>query len=48
MGVDDFPIVKIGLMGAINNCFNNKSQTDPSPCYVSLNLLLYGNATQDY
>ena len=32
MGVHDFPIVKIGLMGAINHCFNNKSQTDPSPC----------------
>ena len=32
MGVHDFPIVKIGLMGAINHCFNNESQTDPSPC----------------
>ena len=32
MGVHDFPILKIGLMGAINHCFNNKSQTDPSPC----------------
>ena len=31
MGVHDFPIVKIGLMGTINHCFNNKSQTDPSP-----------------
>ena len=31
MGVHDFPIVKIGLMGAINHCFSNKSQTDPSP-----------------
>ena len=31
MGVHDFPIVKIGLMGVINHCFNNKSQTDPSP-----------------
>ena len=30
MGVHDFPIV--GLMGAINHCFNNKSQTDPPPC----------------
>ena len=39
MGVHDFPVVKIGLMGAINHCFNNKSQTDPSPWYVSLELL---------
>ena len=34
MGVHDFPIVKIGLIGAINHCFNNKSQTDPSPCLI--------------
>ena len=32
-GCSWFPIVKIGLMGTINHCFNNKSQTDPSPCY---------------
>ena len=42
VGVHDFPIVKIGLMGAINHCFNNKSQTDPSPCIGKCFMLKVG------
>ena len=35
MGVNGVPIFYIEkslFMGAINHCFDNKSQTDPSPC----------------
>ena len=28
MDIDDFPTVKIGLMGAINNCFNSMGVDD--------------------
>ena len=42
MGVNEVPIFHIEkslFLGAINHCFGNKTQTDPSPCKAKINII---------
>ena len=43
MGANGLPIFYIDkslFLDAINHCFDNKSQTDPSPCRIKIFILL--------